>query len=317
MYMSERSEALFTYFMPKYQDFLQCVLFCGGCVFHSQMSRLLFKNQSDCKRATQLANNLIEARIFNKQRSGKNNLYTLTAFALHHFDVKYPQSLTASRLKLSSLVFESFLQRGYYAKSDPAKAMLERLNKSGMAFFSTQGMQQLRQMLHLKDAFAERGFSTEGIDYQIQRMKKRVNFAILSDNHKGRLDLPKEPDLFSISCKNIYLSGVTLKPNSYGKERPVALVEIYYIGEWLQSIMADNIIEAKRLIEDTLQNDALAIFTVHSHGKRNPRYEQAVKGHLLKNPEFLTPEDINNTLSFKWYDTRMSLFSNVDPKNYI
>lgn len=149
MYMSERSEALFTYFMPKYQDFLQCVLFCGGCVFHSQMSRLLFKNQSDCKRATQLANNLIEARIFNKQRSGKNNLYTLTAFALHHFDVKYPQSLTASRLKLSSLVFESFLQRGYYAKSDPAKTMLERLNKSGMAFFSTQGMQQLRQMLHL------------------------------------------------------------------------------------------------------------------------------------------------------------------------
>lgn len=317
MYLSERSEAMLNYFIPKYQDFLQCVLYCGGCVFHSQMSRLLFNNQSDCKRATQLANNLIEARIFNKQTIGKNNLYTLTAFALHYFDVKYPRTLNASRLKMSSLVFESFLQRGYYAKDDPPKAMLERLNKSGVVYYATLGLPQLRQMLHLKDAFIERGFGTDGIDYQIQRIKKRVDFAMSDAKHKQRLDLPKEPDLYTISCKNIYLSGVTVKPDAYGKERPVALLDIYYIGEWQPYMMSDNIIEAKRLIEDTLQNGALALITVHSHGKENPRYERTVKNHLLKHPEFLTPDNVNDTLSFRWYNTRMSVFSNIDPKNYV
>lgn len=316
MVLSERCQVLQNYYLHKYRDFLQTVFSCGGgVIFHSQMCRLLFGNKSDCTAATQLGNDLVEARIFHQHKIGRNKLYSLTDYALHYFGVKKSHRINATRIKLSALIFESFLNKRYYEKDNPPKAILQRFNKSSFAYFSAPGKQQLQQMEYLKNAFMKCGFTTDGIDYQLDRAERR--YAAFCRDKRPREILPKECDLYTISYKNIYLSGVTIKPDAYGKQRPVALVDVYYISDWSASLMADNIMEAKRLIEDTLQNNALAVFTIHSHEKQPQSYEKAVKNNLLKHPEFLTLDDVNATVSFQWYGTKNTLFSNIDQKNMI
>lgn len=316
MVLSERCQVLQNYYLPKYHDFLQCVCFCGGgIIFHSQMSRLLFGNKSDCTAATRLGNDLMEAHIFNQHRIGRNKLYSLSDYALHYFHVSRTPKLNATRIKLSALIIESFLKKRYYEKENPPKSILERLNKSSFMYFSAPGKQQLQQMEYLKNAFEQRGFTTDGIDYQIDRAKRR--YEAFCRDKKPREIYPKECDLYTISYKNIYLSGVAIKPDAHGKQRPMALVDVYYISDWSASMMGGNIMEAKRLIEDTLQNNALAVFTVHSHEKQPQWYEKAVKNNLANFPEFLTLDDVNATVSFQWYGTKNTLFSSINQKNLI
>ena len=312
--LSEKQEALQAYFFPKYRDLLLCILYCGGCVLHSQMSRLLFNNKSDSNSASILVENLTEARIIRKTNFGRNKIYILTYGTLTYFGLQFPSAKpTTSRVKLSALIFESYLQKGYYKKPDPAAAMRQKLEKSCVLRYQVSGKVQLTQMLYLRDEFKQRGYKTDGINYQIERMKTRVASGYMNGEGAAARFLPKESDMFSISCKNIFLAGVAIRPNEYGRERPVALVDVYHNTRWNPRMMANNLIEAKRVIEDTLQNDALAQFTIHSHSAYNPDFENKVYNLLSAYPEFLNSEQARNEIAFRWYDTRESIFSGIDP----
>ncbi len=316
MMLSEKERVIQNYFFDKYEDLLWCIVRAGGCIVQSQMCRLLNNNKSDTHTNTILVEDLVEARILRKRRITANNVLEVTICTLNHFGISHPAEINAIRIKLSALVFENYLTQGYYAKENPAQAVRQQMEKSSMQYYLPTGEAHLRQLNRLYEAFCNRGYSTDGILYQMKRMETRrqsgYNYAF-----GNKLELSKEPDLFTLSQKNIYLSNVVVRKNEYGNEQLVGLVDVYFARTWTVSQFTNYIIEAKRIIEDTLQNNALAIFTIHSHNSSNSNFENRVCKALAQFPEFLTEDYVRSDITFKWYDTSRYIFSNVDPSNLL
>ena len=316
MMLSEKEKVIQDYFFNKYEDLLWCIVRVGGCVVQSQMCRLLNNNKSDTHTNTILVDDLVQARILRKRRITANNILEVTVCTLNHFGINHPAEINAIRIKLSALVFENYLTQGYYEKENPAMAMRQQMEKSSMLYYLPTGEAHIRQLHRLYEPFVNRGYSTDGLIYQMNRMeiRRQSGYGYASGN---KLELPKEPDLFTVSQKNIYLSTVTVRRNEYGSERLTALVDVYFARTWKTSQFVNNLIEAKRVIEDTLQNDSEAIFTIHSHNSANPDFEEKVIKALSQFPEYLTEDEARKAVTFKWYDTSRYIFSNVDPANLI
>lgn len=316
MMLSEKEKVIQDYFLHKYEDLLWCVVRVGGCVAQSQMCRLLNNNKSDTHTNTILVEDLIEARIFRKRRITANNILEVTLCTLNYFGITCPNEINAIRIKLSALVFENYLSKGYYAKENPAKAMRKEMERGSLQYYMPTGEPHIMQLNKLYETFLARGFSTDGLTYQLKRMEKRRDS---SRTYAGgnKLELTKEPDLFTVSQKNIYLNNVVLRRNEYGGERLIALVDVYFARTWRTEYFVNNLIEAKRVIEDTLQNNAEAVFTIHSHYSANPDFENKVCKAMAQYPEYPTEDDVRRAVTFKWYDTSRYIFSNVDPANLL
>lgn len=316
MMLSEKEKVIQQYFFKKYEDLLWCIVRAGGCVVQSQMCRLLNHNKSDTHTNTILVEDLVQSRILRKRRITANNILEVTVCTLNYFGIDHPAEINAIRIKLSALVFENYLSQGYFEKENPAQAMRQQMEKSSLQYYLPTGEAHLRQLVPLYDSFRNRGFNTDGLLYQIERMEKRRQ-AGYSYGSGNKLELPKEPDLFTVSQKNIYISRVVLRKNEYGTEQLVALVDVYFARTWRISQFVGNIIEAKRLIEDTLQNDCRAVFNIHSHSCVNHDFENKVCAALAQFPEYMTADIAKQDVTFKWYDTSARIFSNVDPANLI
>lgn len=316
MMLSEKEKVIQEYFFHKYEDLLWCIVRAGGCVVQSQMCRLLNNNKSDTHTNTILVDDLIQAHILRKRRITANNILEVTVCTLNYFGISHPAEINAIRIKLSSLVFENYLTQDYYTKENPAQAMRQQMEKSSMQYYLPTGEAHINQLNRLYESFCKRGYSTDGLTYQLQRMeiRRQSGFNYASGN---KLNLSKEPDLFTVSQKNIYLSGVTVRKNAYGSERLTALVDVYFARTWGTSQFVHNLIEAKRVIEDTLQNDCEAIFTIHSHYSANPDFEEKVCNALAQYPEYLTEDDVRRAVTFKWYNTSARIFSSIDPSNLL
>lgn len=308
MLHSEKTIALQKYFLPKYEDLLMCMINAGGCIYHSQIS-MLQSGCRDSRGAKSLGNYLCEAHILKKQIMFKNTLYTPTSTALNYCGVSHLACMNNSRLKLSLLILESYIRKGYYKLENPTQAIRNRMELAGIRYYATQGQPHIFQLEHLITAFDERRLDTTGLLHQLDRMKLRVDFA-LSQNQSERPQIPKESDLFTLSCNTIFLSGVTMRANEYGVERPIGLIDIYCISAWKPIKMAERIIEAKRTIESILGNNSSTAFTIHSHFAENPNYKKAVVNWLSQYPEFYIEKP---NLTFKWYDTAHSLFAGTNP----
>jgi len=240
----------------------------------------------------------------------------VTVCTLNYFGIDHPAEINAIRIKLSALVFENYLSQGYFEKENPAQAMRQQMEKSSMQYYLPTGEAHLRQLIPLYESFKSHGFITDGLQYQIERMDIRRQ-AGYEYSTGSKLELSKEPDLFTVSQKNIYISRVVLRKTEYDTERLFALVDVYFARTWRTSQFVNNLMEAKRVIEDTLQNDAKAIFTIHSHSSVNPDFENKVCSALARFPEYMTEDSVREDITFKWYDTSARIFSNVDPANLI
>ncbi len=316
MMLSEKEKVIQQYFFKKYEDLLWCIVRAGGCVVQSQMCRLLNHNKSDTHTNTILVEDLVQSRILRKRRITANNILEVTVCTLNYFGIEHPAEINAIRIKLSALVFENYLSQGYFEKENPAQAMRQQMERSSLQYYLPTGEAHIRQLNRLYDSFISRGYSTDGLIYQISRMETRRQYGYNYATGK-KLELSKEPDLFTIAQKNIYISKVAVRKNEYGSERLTALVDVYFARTWRTSQFVNNLMEAKRVIEDTLQNDAKAIFTIHSHSSVNPDFENKVCSALARFPEYLTENNVREDIAFKWYDTSARIFSNVDPANLI
>ena len=316
MMLSEKEKVIQNYFFDKYEDLLWCIVRAGGCIVQSQMCRRLNNNKSDTHTNTILVEDLVEARILRKRRITANNILEVTICTLNHFGINHPAEINAIRIKLSALVFENYLSQGYYERENPAQAMRQQMEKSSMQYYLPTGEAHIRQLNLLYEPFCNRGYSTDGILYQMKRMetRKQYGYNYASGN---KLELSKEPDLFTLSQKNIYLSNVVVRKNEHGNEQLIGFVDVYFARTWTVNQFTNYIIEAKRVIEDTLQNNALAIFTIHSHSSSNSNFENRVCKALAEFPEYLTEDDVQSAITFKWYDTSRYIFSNVDPANLL
>ena len=105
-----------------------------------------------------------------------------------------------------------------------------------------------------------------------------------------------------------------MRANEYGKERPVGVIDIYYISNWEAKFMAKSIIEAKRTVEAILGNDAGTAFTIHSHSASNPDYEKKVLQYLKQFPEYFI---VNPDINYRWYDTSSRFFNFLNPDSIL
>lgn len=316
MRASNKSRALYMYMLQEYEDLVYCIIYAGGCVFQQHMCRLLCDNKPDCMTNNRLVQDFLDGHIFMKRKICGKNVLVLTDKVLVQFGTTSCFTLTATRLKLSALIFEHYLSEGYYTKPDPAKAMRQRMEKSNLMCCLPHGKAQLIQLHGIADLFKQRGYCMDGINDQIRRMEIRME-CNLNKTASLAPEVKAHQDLFTLAFKNIYLSGIGFRTDQWGKQRMVALVDVYCVTQWFPSVMVKHLIEAKRIIEDTLQNDAEVLIRIFSYNDINSKYEQKVYEGLAAYPEFLSKEHVQESVIFHWMNLRWGLFQNEDYENLI
>ena len=311
--LTPRVIAMQQYFLPLYEDLLWCIVRNGSCILQTQLCRLLFRDRRDYKLSTELVRDLVDARILSKQKLGEHNLLVVTSCTLKYFGIVNQPHLNAYRIKLSALIFEKYLTQGYWKYDNPAKALRQRMERTSALSCYAIGEAHSLQLERLLPTFEAHGFCTDGMLYQIERARLRMECA----KKKRSFEAARERDLYGLACSGIYITGVAIRPDQYGNKRPVALVDVYLVNRWSVQQLVWNLIDAKRVIESTLQNDAVALFTVHSHDRADPDFMRKTWEGLARYSDYLLPEDAEQEVTFRFYDTRAALFSSIDPDNLI
>lgn len=311
---SEQVYALQSYYIPKYADLFAAIADMGGTIFRQQLCRLLYRNQPDCTSMDRLMDKLLEAKLFREEYVGRNKVLALTYPVMRYLDIQRPVKTNNSRIKLAALVMEKHLRQEVYNANHPAFLLRGRLKKSSFRKFQPTGLPHMEQLHHLTEAFQTRGYNTDGLKYQYNRMDKRFTYCFRKEyNPDCKLTLPPEPDFYTLECKNIYLLGVKEGVDSYGHNQLTAIIEVYLVSEWNPQKLAKNIIEAKRTIESTIQNDCTSIIKVYSLDKENKEYMEKVYCQLETYPEYSFPEKVKREVTFFYFNTKHTLFSGIEP----
>jgi len=192
-------------------------------------------------------------------------------------------------------------------------ALRKRMEKTAALAFMSSGEAHMRQLYTLMQAFEARGLDTDGLRYQYARAEKRKEHDFRNQYTRHRLDLPREPDLYTLECKNIYLAGVRERENIYGRTEIEGIVDIYHVADLTPAKMAAYIIEAKRVVESTLQNDSGSSIRIYSHGAEDTDYADKVYAALEQYPEYALPDTAREQVTFHFFDTRRTLFGGVAP----
>ena len=311
---SEYIYALQSYYLPKYQELFRVIAYLGGCIMRQQLTRLLFKNKTDCTQADALVKKLVDSKLVKVQRIGTNNVLILTYPVFRYLNINRTANVNGTRLKVSALIMEKYLRQGVWKQDEPAMALRKRMEKTAALAFMSSGEAHMRQLYTLMQAFEARGLDTDGLRYQYARAEKRMEHDYRSQYDRShRLCLPKESDLYTLECKNIYLAGVKERENIYGRMEIEGIVDIYHVADLTPAKMAAYIIEAKRVVESTLQNDSGSSIRIYSHGAEDTDYADKVYTALEQYPEYALPDTAREQVTFHFFDTRRTLFSGVRP----
>lgn len=311
---SEQVFALQSYYIPKYADLFAAIADMGGMIFRQQLCRLLYNNQEDSACMSRLIDKLLEAQLFREEFVGRNMVLTLTYPVMRYLDIQRTVRLSNARIKLAALVLEKYLRQGIYKEEYPALALRNKLKKSSFRKFQPHGFGHMEQLQRIIKVFQEKGYKTDGLKYQYERMEKRFTYCCRKEyNSEYKLNLTSEADFYTLECKNIYLLGIREITNEYGTVKPQAIIEVYLVSDWNAQRLAKNIIEAKRTIESTIQNDCDSIIRIYSHEKESIEYMNKVYKHLETYPEFSLAEMARNEVSFFYFDTKNTLFSGIEP----
>ncbi len=305
--------ALQSYYIPKYADVFACIADMGGVIFRQQLCRLLF-GQPDSTTMDRLMDKLLEAQLFREEYVGKNKVLALTYPVMQYLNINRTVKTNNSRIKLASLVMEKHLRQGIYNAECPPLALRKKLKMSSFRKFQPHGIPQMEQLHRLSEIFKQKGYTTYGLKYQYDRMEKRYTYCCRSEyNPDYKLNLTPEADLYTLECKNIYLLGVKETENDYGNKQLQGIIEIYLISDWSPKKTAENIIEAKRTIESTIQNDCTSKIHIYSHDKENPDFMDKVYTQLETYPEYSLPDTARQDVIFRYFDTKNTLFSGIEP----
>ena len=311
---SEYIYALQSYYLPKYHDLFKVIAYLGGCIMRQQMTRLLFKNKTDCSQADALVKKLVDSKLVKTQRLGANTVLILTYPVFRYLNINRTANINGTRLKVSALIMEKYLRQGVWKLDNPVLALRKRMEKTAALAFVSSGEAHMRQMYALMEGFEARGLSTDGLRYQYVRAEKRMEHDYRSQYDRShKLALPKEPDLYTLECKNTYLVAVRQREDAYGRPQLQGVVDIYHMADLIPSKMAERIVEAKRVIESTLQNDSLAIVNIYSHEPEDADYMEKVYAALEQYPEYTLPDTAREQVSFHYFDTRRTLFGSIAP----
>ena len=310
---SEYIYALQSYYLPKYQELFKVIAYLGGCILRQQLSRLMFRGKADCTQADALVKKLTDSKLVKVQRIGTSNVLILTYPVFRYLNINRTANLNGTRLKVSALIMEKYLRQGVWKLDEPAMALRKRMEKTAALSFMSSGEAHMRQLYTLIQAFEARGLDTDGLRYQYARAEKRMEHDFRKEYTCHKLDLQKEPDLYTLECKNIYLVGVKERENAYGRMQLEAIVDMYHVSDLTPAKMAAYIIEAKRIIESTLQNDSSSSIRIYSHGPEDTDYADKVYSALEQYPEYALPDTAREQVTFHFFDTRRTLFGGVSP----
>ena len=310
---SEYIYALQSYYLPKYQEMFKVIAYLGGCITRQQLCRLMFKNRTKYKQMDIMVTRLLDAKLFKVQRIGTNNILILTFPVLRYLGISRTANPNGTRYKVSALIMEKYLRQGVWKQDEPAMALRKRMEKTAALAFMSSGEAHMRQLYSLMQAFEARGLDTDGLRYQYARAEKRMEHDYRTQYTRHKLDLPREPDLYTLECKNIYLAGVRERENIYGRTEIESIVDIYHVADLPPAKMAAYIIEAKRVVESTLQNGSGSSIRIYSHGAEDTDYADKVYAALEQYPEYALPDTAREQVTFHFFDTRRSLFGGVAP----
>lgn len=310
---SEYIYALQSYYLPKYHDLFKVISYLGGCIMRQQMTRLLFKNKTDCSQADALVKKLVDSKLVKTQRLGTSTILILTYPVFRYLNINRTANINGTRLKVSALIMEKYLRQGVWKLDDPVVALKKRMEKTAALAFISSGEAHMRHMYALMEGFEARGLSTDGLRYQYARAEKRMEHDFRTEYSNHKLDLPKEPDLYTLECKNVYLSAVRQREDTYGRPQLQGVVDMYNVSDLIPSKMAARIVEAKQVIESTLQNDSLAIINIYSHEPEDRDYMEKVYAALEQYPEYTLPDTAREQVKFHYFDTRRTLFGSIAP----
>ena len=205
---SEYIYALQSYYLPKYQEMFKVIAYLGGCITRQQLCRLMFKNRTKYKQMDIMVTRLLDAKLFKVQRIGTNNILILTFPVLRYLNINRTANVNGTRLKVSALIMEKYLRQEVWKQDEPAMALRKRMEKTAALAFVSSGEAHMRQLYTLMQAFEARGLDTDGLRYQYTRAEKRMEHDYRSQYDRNHnLRLPKEPDLYTLECKNIYHPG--------------------------------------------------------------------------------------------------------------
>ena len=305
--------AMQSYCLPKYQELFKVIANLGGCILRQQLTRLLFKNRTDYSQADALVKKLLDAKLVKIQYIGRNSILMLTYPVFRYLGIDRTTNLNGTRLKLSALILEKYLRQGVWRQDDPVMALRKRMEKTSALFFRPLGEPHMRQLYALMQAFEERGLDTDGLRYQYDRAEKRMEHGFRKEYSQHKIDLTKEADLYTLERKSIYLTGVKEQENAYGRRELTGIVDMYWISDLSPSQMSEYIIEAKRVIESTLQNDCGTQFHIYSHGAEDKAYTERVYTALEQYPEYVLPDAARQQVTFHFFNTRRTLFGGVSP----
>ena len=310
---SEYVYALQSYYLPKYHEMFKVIAYLGGCVIRQQLCRLLFKNRAQYSQMDLMVKRLLEAKLLKVQTMGTSHVLILTYPVLRYLNINRTPHINGTRLKLSSLIMEKYLRQGMWKQDEPAMALRKRMEKTAALAFVSAGEAYMRQLYPLMQAFESRGLDTDGLRYQYVRAEKRMENSIRNQYTRHKLDLPREADLYTLECKNIYLSGVKEQKNIYGRTEIVGIIDVYLVADLPPAKLAGYIVEAKRVIESTLQNDSGSSIRIYSHGAEDADYVNKVYRALELYPEYALPDTAREQVTFCFFDTRRTLFGGVAP----
>ena len=310
---SEYIYALQSYYLPKYQEMFKVIAYLGGCITRQQLCRLMFKNRTKYKQMDIMVTRLLDAKLFKVQRIGTNNILILTFPVLRYLGISRTANPNGTRYKVSALIMEKYLRQGVWKQDVPAMALRKRMEKTAALAFMSSGEAHMRQLYSLMQAFEARGLDTDGLRYQYARAEKRMEHDYRTQYTRHKLDLPRESDLYTLECKNIYLAGVRERENIYGRTEIEGIVDIYHVSDLPPAKMAAYIIEAKRVVESTLQNGSGSSIRIYSHGAEDTDYADKVYAALEQYPEYALPDTAREQVTFYFFDTRRSLFGGVAP----
>lgn len=311
---SEYIYALQSYYLPKYQEMFKVIAYLGGCITRQQLCRLMFKNRTNYKQMDIMVKRLLDAKLFKVQRIGTGNILILTYPVFRYLNINRTANVNGTRLKISAIIMEKYLRQGVWKLDDPATALRKRMEKTAALAFVSSGEAHMRHMYALMEGFEARGLSTDGLCYQYARAEKRMEHDYRSQYDRShRLALPKESDLYTLECKNIYLTAVRQREDAYGRPQLQGVVDIYHVADLTPATMAKRIVDAKRVIESTLQNDSLAVINIYSHEPEDTDYIEKVYAALAQYPEYTLPDTAREQVIFHYFDTRRTLFGSIAP----
>lgn len=293
------------YLLNTYGEIFLCILYFGGGIHQSQFIRWIGNGNTRSSKATRLIKACVDAGLLVKcDLHPRNKFLHITKTVYRYLGYPNGQYRAEPQKHLATaLLIERFLRLGYA----PDK-MLERLDRTNARYGFAAGTLECYLLDNAAHELAQYGWNTSNIEHERALMEQIANREQGGYHH--------HMNLHNLARRRIYISEILFNK----KTRTVTVhMDFYNIFDHDARQIAKMLIDTQYSIQTIFadcsnpHHKVNCIVSIFSHDKENQKMNDKVLRYIVKDPLYIvTPDQASKDFQFFGFDTKKTLFSNID-----